>query len=325
MISVERPFGLYLWSLFSKIWLKCLGFPVEKFDFVPGKTYLSTWTEVIGLVISYYVVIFLGKWFMRSFAPIKLNLLWQFHNLFLSIVSGFFFLLLFEQIFPIIWNHGIYYSICNSKSWTQSLVTIYYINYLIKYIELIDTVFLFLNKKPLQFLHCYHHGATVFLCFTQLIGQTPVSYVPIILNLGVHIVMYYYYFLCARGIRVWWKKWVTRIQIIQFIFDLFFVYFATYTYFAYTYLPFLPNFGDCSGKEFAALVGCFLLSSYLFLFIGFYLATYKSKEGRLIDKNLTKNIQSHKLHDISFKELSNKVANSTGVNSIGMTTRSRRI
>lgn len=54
-----------------------------------------------------------------------------------------------------------------------------------------------------------------------------------------------------------------------------FIYFASYTYFTSTYWPTLPNFGKCAGEEFAAISGMCIITSYLFLFLGFYFATYK--------------------------------------------------
>lgn len=38
----------------------------------------------------------------------------------------------------------------------------------------------------------------------------------------------------------------------------------------------LPHVGNCAGTETAAVFGCALLTSYLGLFINFYLQTYKS-------------------------------------------------
>ncbi|KAK5120805.1 hypothetical protein LTR85_005872 [Meristemomyces frigidus] len=281
--TLDRPFGVKLWPIFSQAFQIVRGVKPEQWQFTAGQTPLSTITETAVALVSYYIIIFGGRELMKGREPVKLNGLFKIHNFYLTAISGILLALFLEQLIPTVTRHGVFYSICDyNGGWTKQLVVLYYLNYLTKYLELLDTVFLVLKKKPLTFLHTYHHGATALLCYTQLVGHTAVSWVPITLNLMVHVVMYWYYFQSARGIRIWWKKYITMLQIIQFVIDLGFVYFASYTYFSASYFPWLPTAGICAGEEFAAFAGMGILSSYLFLFIGFYASTYKKpvKKGR---------------------------------------------
>lgn len=288
--TTERPFVVELWPVFDKAVSRATNFHFvpSQFEFKQGDLPLSTLKPVLSMIAFYYFVIFGGRWFIKKLGikPLVLNGLFQIHNLFLTTLSFTLLVLMVEQLVPMILTHGLFYAICDKGAWTQQMVLLYYLNYITKYIEFIDTVFLVVKQKKLTFLHTYHHGATLLLCYTQLTGETPISWVVISLNLGVHVVMYFYYLLAARGIRVWWKEWVTRFQIIQFVLDLGFVYFATYQKLAFTYFPTkLPYCGDCAGKMQAAYYGCSILSSYLVLFIAFYIEVYKksgSKKAKLV-------------------------------------------
>ncbi|KIN02646.1 hypothetical protein OIDMADRAFT_95312, partial [Oidiodendron maius Zn] len=269
------------WANFDKLWASLMGYPADEFKFRSGETALSTFKETMAMIALYLVVVFGGREFMRPRKPLDLNGPFMAHNFILTAVSGALLVLFAEQLLPTLWRYGLYENICGSSGWTRALVVLYYLNYLVKYVELIDTVFLVLKKKPLTFLHCYHHPATALLCYTQLVGNTSVSWVPITLNLFVHVVMYWYYFQSARGIRVSWKEWITRLQIAQFVLDLGFVYFASWDYFTSTYAQHLPHIGTCAGDPYAAVAGDVILSSYLVLFISFYIATYqKIEKGR---------------------------------------------
>ena len=43
------------------------------------------------------------------------------------------------------------------------------------------------------------------------------QFIAVLFNVFVHTVMYLYFALAARGIRPWWKRHVTTLQIIQFV------------------------------------------------------------------------------------------------------------
>uniref|UniRef100_A0A6M2DUS2 Elongation of very long chain fatty acids protein n=1 Tax=Xenopsylla cheopis TaxID=163159 RepID=A0A6M2DUS2_XENCH len=96
--------------------------------------------------------------------------------------------------------------------------------YMLKIVELSETVFFVLRKKQNQVssLHVYHHVSMVLLAW---IG---VKYFPggmitfsVMLNCVVHILMYTYYFLALLGPDMqnklsWWKRSLTIVQMIQF-------------------------------------------------------------------------------------------------------------
>ncbi|KAI1319445.1 hypothetical protein EDD11_004022 [Mortierella claussenii] len=275
--SIDQPFGIKLDDYFSQGYELVTGKSINSFAFQEGITPLSTQKEVVMWTITYFIVIFGGRQIMKGQEAFKLKYPFILHNFLLTIASGTLLALFIENLVPILARHGLFYAICNSGAWTQRLELLYYLNYLVKYWELADTVFLVLKKKPLEFLHYFHHSMTMILCFVQLGGYTSVSWVPITLNLTVHVLMYYYYMRSAAGVRIWWKQYLTTLQIVQFVLDLGFIYFCSYTYFAFTYFPWAPNAGKCAGTEGAALFGCALLSSYLLLFINFYRLTYNAK------------------------------------------------
>jgi len=144
------PISLSPWTNLDRAWTAIAGYPAKDFRFVPGKTPLSTLKESLIINAIYLVVIFGGREVMRDRAPLKLNTLFKIHNFVLTAVSGALLVLFAEQLLPQLWKHGLYENICGASGWTQPLVVLYYLNYLTKYVELIDTVFLMVKKKPLS-------------------------------------------------------------------------------------------------------------------------------------------------------------------------------
>ncbi|WAR24220.1 ELOV4-like protein [Mya arenaria] len=91
-----------------------------------------------------------------------------------------------------------------------------------KIIELVDTGFHILRKRPVSFLHAYHHSTMLlnwWLGVKYVAGGQ--SWFLAMLNTFVHVIMYSYYALSALGPSVrpylWWKKYLTILQLSQFV------------------------------------------------------------------------------------------------------------
>lgn len=98
--------------------------------------------------------------------------------------------------------------------------------FILKIVDLLDTVFFVLRKKNNQitFLHVYHHTGMVVLTWnaTKFLAGGHSVFTGFI-NSIIHIVMYCYYLVTAFSVKhknnVWWKKYITQMQIVSiFIF-----------------------------------------------------------------------------------------------------------
>jgi hypothetical protein len=126
--SFKRPFGVKLWPLFDMAFTPVMGYHPQDFDFQPRVTPMSTLKEAGFTILAYYVVIFGGREIMRNRPAFKLNLPFMIHNFYLTSISAILLSLFLEQLIPTLYNHGLFYTICDVRGgWTPNLVILYYV------------------------------------------------------------------------------------------------------------------------------------------------------------------------------------------------------
>lgn len=93
-----------------------------------------------------------------------------------------------------------------------------YLYYLSKFYELLDTVLSILNGSSLPFprLHIFHHSCVLLMAWNWLEYSQTLQFGGLLFNTLVHVVMYYYYARKSLRLPTPWKRWVTRMQIVQF-------------------------------------------------------------------------------------------------------------
>ncbi|CDF38531.1 fatty acid elongase [Chondrus crispus] len=247
--------------------------------FQPNVTPFSYWAWPVGASVMYVLILFSLRHVMATRKALEFPRILFLHNITLCIASLFLGSWLTYTLADAFVN-GLtaYQLVCSRQIYENGhMHMIYYINMFFKVWEFLDTFLLVVRKKQVAFLHAYHHAATLILTWNQLMEHSSPQWVPIVINLWVHVLMYYYYAMSALRIRIWWKKYLTTLQICQFVIDV--------TIIGYAYFTFIrAGFDDtvCYGTTTGALVGLGVLFSYLLLFVRFYFQTYskpRSKES----------------------------------------------
>jgi len=151
-----------------------------------------------------------------------------------------------------------------------------------KFPELIDTFFIVIHKKPLIFLHWYHHISVLLYCWHAYVTKAPAGLFFVTMNYGVHAIMYFYYFLMAVKLKPKWFNsiWITVCQISQMVVGV-----------AVTALGFIlpPKYGKvCSIKPENNAAALIMYGSYLLLFVQFFIQRYQVKGGKPKSKSLKK-------------------------------------
>ncbi|KAF0701624.1 hypothetical protein As57867_007922, partial [Aphanomyces stellatus] len=171
----------------------------------------ETMTPIIALCAVYCVLCLGGREVMKNFQPFGLNTALAFWNLGLALFSAMGSLRTVPFLLNSLWTNGIHHNVCGEafNHYGRGPVALWTTLFIFSKIpELVDTMFIVLRKKPLIFLHWYHHITVLMFCWHAYANLSPSGLFFVAMNYTVHAVMYFYYFLAAINIRVSWAKFV---------------------------------------------------------------------------------------------------------------------
>ncbi|PAV69333.1 hypothetical protein WR25_27306 [Diploscapter pachys] len=248
----------------------------KNFPEVEGKKFISDhFIITLQASVLYVLVVFGTKFFMRNREPFSLFVPLNIWNFLLAAFSIIGTIKMTPEFVGTLQNHGVVNSYCYVYDFTKG-ENGYWVWLFIasKLFELVDTVFLVLRKRPLMFLHWYHHILTLIYAWFSHPLTPGFNRYGIYLNFLVHAFMYSYYFL--RSMKIWVPgvvaKFVTTIQIVQFLISC-----GVLAHVAV--LVFLQNV-KCDFDINVFYLASFMDTTYLALFINFFLKSYVLRGGK---------------------------------------------
>jgi len=248
----------------------------EKFPEEDAKRWVDQHFWLTFQVSTLYVIFVFGtKYLMRNRPPFSLFVPLNAWNLFLAVFSIMGMVRLTPEFFDALFNTGFLNSYCKVQNFTSGLNGYWVWLFIVsKMFELVDTVFLVLRKRPLMFLHWYHHVLTMIYAFYSYPMSPGFNRWGIYLNYSVHAFMYSYYFLRSMKIRVPGvvAKFITTIQILQFVVSVVILVHLGYLIFA--------KHVECDFDHRIFATAVFMDTTYLILFVNFFLQAYVFRGGK---------------------------------------------
>ncbi|XP_034242386.1 elongation of very long chain fatty acids protein 7-like [Thrips palmi] len=179
---------------------------------------------IIGFYL--YFVLNLGPRLMKNREPFQLKPLLTVFDIF-QIVSS---LIIFYKCLTLGWGPGGHYKlICQPIDFSDdphAVEIAWYVWFymMLKFIDLLDTVFIVLrkNQRQVTFLHVYHHTGVAMMLWGAA-KYFPGGHGTLLglINSFVHAIMYSYYLLTTVAPdykkNIWWKVYITRMQLVQFV------------------------------------------------------------------------------------------------------------
>lgn len=217
-----------------------------------------------------YFVLRAGPKMMETRQPYDLKPLIRLYNFGMVLFNAY----LFYHASPFL-NFGLYCWGCKQaiQPMVKESIPIVWLVLVSRFFDFFDTIFFVLRKKfsHVSFLHVFHHTVVPIGFWVGIkFAFFPVCCFIPYLNLVVHVIMYSYYGLSTFGPAVqkylWWKKYLTRLQILQFLIAL--VHSLQPLYLRQCTFPTIFVYGQTLG---AVL--------FLWLFISFYLKAYAKQRN----------------------------------------------
>jgi len=240
----------------------------------------NNWPLAFGIVGAYLLFCYFGKMYMDTRKPFDLKIPLATWNAFLCIFSFIGMCRTLPVLVGMVISQPYSETVCPnpSNTWGEGPSGFWVMLFIFSKIpELIDTVFIVLRKKPLIFLHWYHHVTVLLFCWSSYSTQAGSGLYFVAMNYTVHALMYGYY--CLQALNVCPKSFPAYLITLSQIAQMFIGAGVCVSCWYYVLK------GQACANEMSNLyAGGAMYASYLYLFVEFAVKRYifpskSSKKG----------------------------------------------